>query len=156
AVLRWGEPRLTRDVDLTILAGFGDEEAVVDGLFDRFEARIDDARQFALHNRVALLRAANGVPGDGALCGLAFQQRGVGRASLWDVKEARLLTCCAEDLIVHKAFAGRDRDWLDVQGIIIRQGEHIDSGLVLRELAPLAALKDDDMIDRLQALFDIR
>jgi hypothetical protein len=52
AVLRWGEPRLTRDIDLTVLAGFGAEEAVVDGLFDRFEARIDDARPFALRNRV--------------------------------------------------------------------------------------------------------
>jgi hypothetical protein len=156
AVLRWGEPRLTRDVDLTILAGFGAEEAVVDGLFGRFEARIDDARQFALHNRVALLRAANGVPVDVALGALDFEQRAVERASLWDVKETQLLTCCAEDLIVHKAFAGRDRDWLDVEGIIIRQGEDLDSELVLRELAPLAELKDDDTIDRLQALFGIR
>jgi hypothetical protein len=57
---------------------------------------------------------------------------------------------------VHKAFAGRDRDWLDVEGIVIRQGEYLDSGLVLRELAPLAALKDDDTIDRLQALFGSR
>ena len=32
AVLRWGEPRLTRDVDLTVVAGFGDEERVVDAL----------------------------------------------------------------------------------------------------------------------------
>jgi hypothetical protein len=31
AVLRWGEPRLTRDIDLTILASFGAEKAVVDG-----------------------------------------------------------------------------------------------------------------------------
>lgn len=156
AVLRWGEPRLTRDIDLTVLAGFGAEEPVVNGLFDRFEARIDDARQFALHNRVALLRAVNGVPIDVALGALDFEQRAVERASLWDVKEAQLLTCCAEDLIVHKAFAGRDRDWLDVEGIVIRQGEYLDSGLVLRELAPLAALKDDDTIDRLQALFGIR
>jgi hypothetical protein len=44
AVLRWGEPRLTRDIDLTIIAGFGAEEPVVDGLLDRFDARIDDAR----------------------------------------------------------------------------------------------------------------
>jgi hypothetical protein len=30
AVQRWGEPRLTQDVDLTLLAGFGSEEAYVD------------------------------------------------------------------------------------------------------------------------------
>jgi len=110
------EPLVRRCGDLTILAGFGTEEAVVDGLLDRFEARIEDARQFALRNRVALLRAANGVPVDVALGALDFERRAVQRASPWDVKEAQLLTCCAEDLIVHKAFAGRDRDWLDIEG----------------------------------------
>jgi hypothetical protein len=157
AVLRWGEPRLTRDIDLTILAGFGAEGAIVDGLFDRFEARIDDARQFALRNRVALLRATNGVPVDVALGALDFEHRAVQRASLWDVKEAQLLTCSAEDLVVHKAFAGRDRDWLDVEGIVIRQGEVLDSNLVRTELAPLAELKGSyDAVDRLQALIDAR
>lgn len=155
AVLRWGEPRLTRDIDLTILAGFGAEEAVVDGLFDRFEARIDEARQFALRNRVVLLRAANGVPVDVALGALDFEQRAVQRASVWDVKEAQLLTCSAEDLVVHKAFAGRDRDWLDVEGIVIRQGDALDGDLVCTELAPLAELKGSyDTVDRVQALLD--
>lgn len=89
AVLRWGEPRLTRDIDLTILAGFGAEDVVVDGLLARFEARIDDARQFALRNRVTLLRSDTGVPIDVALGALDFEQRSVERASLWDVKEAQ-------------------------------------------------------------------
>lgn len=30
AVLRWGELRLTQDVDLTLLAPFGSEEEIVD------------------------------------------------------------------------------------------------------------------------------
>ena len=32
AVQRWGEPRLTRDADLTLLTGFGDEEGFADAL----------------------------------------------------------------------------------------------------------------------------
>jgi len=31
-VQRWAEPRVTDDVDLTLLAGFGDEEGFVDDL----------------------------------------------------------------------------------------------------------------------------
>lgn len=155
AVLRWGEPRVTQDIDLTIMAAFGDESPVVDGLLGHFPARIDNAREFALRNRVALLKAANGVPIDVALGALDFEQRAVERASWWDVGETRLLTCSAEDLVVHKAFAGRDRDWLDVEGIVVRQGEALDRGLVLRELAPLAELKgSNDALDRLQALLD--
>ena len=41
-----GEPRLTRDIDLTILAEFGNEEPVIDGLLGRFTARFDNAREF--------------------------------------------------------------------------------------------------------------
>jgi hypothetical protein len=29
AVQRWGEPRVTRDVDLTVLAGFGSEDRFI-------------------------------------------------------------------------------------------------------------------------------
>jgi hypothetical protein len=51
AVQRWGEPRLTQDVDLTILTGFGSEERWIDALLRRFEARRPDARDFALGTR---------------------------------------------------------------------------------------------------------
>ncbi len=155
AVLRWGEPRLTRDVGLTILAGYGSEAPVVDELLDRFTSRIDDARAFALQNRV-VLRAQNEVPVDVALGALDFESRAVQRSSPWHVGEVSLLTCGAEDLVVHKAFAGRDRDWLDVEGVVVRQGEALDRDRVLDELGPLLALKGSpDDIERLRAVFDV-
>lgn len=76
AVVRWGEPRLTRDVDLTVMAPLGSEAVIADALLDRFEPRHDDARAFALENRVVLLRAANGTPVDVALGALDFEARG--------------------------------------------------------------------------------
>ena len=153
AVLRWGEPRLTRDIDLTILADFGDEEPVIDGLLSRFTARFDNARDFARRHRVALLAADNGVPVDVALGALDFEERAVQRASAWNVDEASLFTCSAEDLVVHKVFAGRDRDWVDVAGIIQRQRGGLDRDLVLDELAPLLELKGSASdLDRLRQL----
>ena len=50
---RWGEPRATRDVDLTVLALYGDEVPVVEALLDRFTPRRTDAHEFALANRFA-------------------------------------------------------------------------------------------------------
>ncbi|MDB6003756.1 MAG: hypothetical protein JWR15_743, partial [Prosthecobacter sp.] len=52
AVQHWGEPRFTKDVDLTVLTGFGGEEVIVDGLLKHFEPRIPDAREFSLQRRV--------------------------------------------------------------------------------------------------------
>ena len=155
ATIRWGEPRLTRDIDLTILARFGHEEPVVDVLLDRFRARLDDAREFAIRNRVALLSASNGVPVDVALGALDFEERAVQRASAWDTGEVSLLTCSADDLVVHKVFAGRDRDWADVAGIVIRQGSSLDRDVILLELAPLLNAKASTAdLSRIQKLLD--
>ena len=152
AVQRWGEPRETVDVDLTLLTGFADERRYVSVLMDRFEARIDDAAQFASVNRVLLLRAASGVGLDIALGGLPFEELAVSRASMFTYPpDIPLLTCSAEDLLVLKAFADRPKDWLDIEGILIRQSESLDWSYVRAQLAPLAELKDaPELVDKLE------
>ena len=42
AVQRWSEPRVTRDVDLTLLTGFGGEDEFIDALLTAFPARIEN------------------------------------------------------------------------------------------------------------------
>jgi hypothetical protein len=144
AVLRWGEPRLTRDVDVTIVTGYGQEASFVDVLLDRFEPRQDDAREFALRHRVLLLSSDGGIPIDVALGALPFERRSTDRATPWMIGAGRALrTCSAEDLVVHKVFAGRDRDWVDVEGVVARQGQDLDAGLIWEELEPLLAARDD-------------
>jgi hypothetical protein len=154
AVQRWGEPRLTRDVDLTILAGFGDPQPFVDALLERFQSRLDEPAEFARRNRVLLLRSAAGIGIDVALGGLPFEERSVRRSSNWAVTESeRLRTCSAEDLVVHKVFAGRDRDWADVRGIVARQASSLDVALVVDELRPLLEAKGDGgALDKLRAI----
>lgn len=154
AVQRWGEPRLTQDVDLTLLTGFGDEESYIDALIEALSARRADTREFALTHRVLLLRTASGVDVDIALGAFPFEERSVGRASRWSWPQGgSLLTCSAEDLIVHKAFAGRDRDWADVESILTRQHQKLDLSLTRSELKPLLELKEEtDALDKLEML----
>jgi hypothetical protein len=143
AVLRWGEPRETVDVDLTLVTGFGGEEPFIRALLGRYEARIAEAEEFARTRRVLLLRAPSGVGLDIALGGLPFEETMVDRASPFPfTPDAALRTCSAEDLIVLKAFAARPRDWLDVEGIIVRQSGRLDWSYVRSQLAPLAELKE--------------
>lgn len=66
------------------------------------------------------------------------------RSSLWRVPDVDALrTCGPEDLLVHKVFAGREQDWVDVRGILTRQANSLDISLVLGELAPLLDLGGD-------------
>jgi hypothetical protein len=155
AVQRWGEPRLTQDVDLTLLTGFGREEAFVDPLLGVFAPRRPDAREFALRYRVLLLEGQSGVPLDVSLGAMPFEERAVLRASEFPIEAgAALLTCSAEDLVVFKTFAGRAKDWLDVESIALRQAS-LDQALIWRELEPLLELKGSpESADRLRAVLD--
>jgi hypothetical protein len=159
ALLRWGEPRETVDVDLTLLTGFGGEHRFVSILLSRFEPRIEDAARFALTNRVLLLRTTSGVGLDIALGGLPFEESVVARSSAYTFpSDVFLRTCSAEDLIVLKSFAARPKDWLDVEGIIVRQTGRLDWAYIRHHLSPLAELKGEpellEQLDRRRQEFE--
>ncbi|HEY6168702.1 MAG TPA: nucleotidyl transferase AbiEii/AbiGii toxin family protein [Verrucomicrobiae bacterium] len=154
AVQRWGHPRFTQDIDLTLLTGFGEEEKFVDALLEELDPRRPDARAFALQHRVLLARTRGGVDVDVALGALPFEERSVARATAWTVREGAVMTTCsAEDLVVHKVFAGRGRDWGDVETVLIRQHGKLNFGEIRAELKPLLQLKGEpeslDKLDRL-------
>jgi hypothetical protein len=147
ALQRWGEPRETIDVDVTLLTGFGHEEEFVRELLSWYEARVPEPLAFALANRVLLLQARSGVGIDVALGGMPFEESAVARATPYEFAPGIfLLTTSAEDLIVMKAFAARPKDWVDVEGIVIRQGEAIDWNYIEHHLQPLVTLKEEPEI----------
>jgi hypothetical protein len=154
ALQRWGQPRLTNDIDLTILAGFGNETVYVDAMLKRYEARVSGSREFALKHRVLLLQSREGIPIDVALGGIAFEERAVSRATRYEfLPGVSLLTCSAEDLIVLKAFADRPRDWADVDTILARRQAQLHWDYIFEQLEPLCELKGaPEIIDRLQRL----
>jgi hypothetical protein len=143
AVQHWGEPRVTRDVDVTLMAGFGSEEHFAQTLLKRFQARVPDFWEKTLRARVALLKDENGVGLDVALGALPFEEQAIQRSrEIRFLREWSLRICSAEDLVVMKALAGRTRDWLDVETVLIRQGAKLDWPYILRELNALSELAE--------------
>jgi len=155
AVIRWGEMRMTQDVDLCILSEFGTEERYIDSFLTAFKPRISDAADFALINRVLLLSASNGIDIDLSFAGLPFEQQMIERASSFSFcKDCEpLITCSAEDLIILKAFADRMKDWADIEGILVRHRQHLDLDYVIKQLTPLCELKEEpDIIKKIHKL----
>ena len=155
AVVRWGQPRATQDVDVTLMTGLGSEAQYVDPLLESFSGRLPDTRQFALENRVLLVSASNGIPLDITLAAYAYEEQIISRATAFEyVPGVPLTTASAEDLIILKAFAARDQDWVDIKSILIRQQGKLDKKLILSELTPLVELKEEpEILDRLKKLF---
>ena len=143
AVLRWGKPRTTYDVDGTLLTLFDHEDHYIDTLLARFKSRIADAKDFALTYRVLLLTASNDMAVDISLGGMPFEQQMVERSSVFEYdKGYELRTCSAEDLIVLKAFAARDKDWADVDSILRRQKGKLDTDYICENLKQLCEWKE--------------
>lgn len=154
AVQRWGEPRFTQDLDLTLITGFGNEQKFMDILLARFASRLSDPVEFALKNRVLLLSLESKVPIDVSLGALPYEERLVGRSSEFSLTEKIVInTCSAEDLIILKVFAGRDRDWADVRAVLTRQGRRLDYSLIFGELPELLEIKGEiEALDRLKKI----
>jgi hypothetical protein len=81
ALVRWGDPRATVDVDLSLFTDFGTEAPFVDDLLAHFAPRIPNARDFALEHRVLLLYTPAGDGLDIALAGLPFEWDMIARSS---------------------------------------------------------------------------
>jgi hypothetical protein len=155
AVQRWGEPRVTKDLDVTLITTFGQERPVIESLLKRYQSRQDDPVNFAIQFRILLLQDLLNTPIDLSLGGLDYEHRAVKRSSLWGpTGEANIQTCSSEDLVVLKAFASRPQDWIDVEKVIIRQGSKLDRELIEQELTPLAELKEEpEILRQLSQLF---
>lgn len=152
ANFRWGTPRLTNDLDLTVLTGFGGEEPVIAALLEDLAPRIADAAEFARRHRVLLLRTADGIAVDVALGAMPFEEAAIERATEAELTPGAFLrTCSATDLVVHKAFAGRPQDWVDIEGVLVRQQGKLLWPQLWADLTELAVLKDaPELVEELE------
>jgi hypothetical protein len=58
-----------------------------------------------------------------------------------------------EDLIIHKAIAAREKDWIDIEGILTRQRGRLDQEHILNWLDQFAqALDRPEVVTRYQGL----
>jgi len=153
ALQRWGEPRFTADADLSVLVEPGQEMLVVRKLLENLSSRIEETEDFAARTRVVLLKSSQGIGIDIVLGGLPYERRVIERSSMWSVTDtSNLRTCSAEDLVIMKVFAARDKDWADVTSVLERQGRGLQLDLIRTELTPLLAAKEEPYLaEKLEA-----
>jgi hypothetical protein len=138
-----GQARTTNDVDLTIWAEIGEELPILKAILKKFRARESDPIEFALANRVLLVKATNSVPIDIGLAMHPFEDEMLSRATQFEVvKGLNLPVLSAEDVVVTKVFAGRPRDWFDVEGLFDRLGPKLDYDAIVLRLEGIGELFD--------------
>jgi predicted nucleotidyltransferase len=149
----WGRPRATQDADLTVLVPLEEERSFLEDLVRVFPGRISDVIDFARKSRVALLTASNGIPLDVALGIPGYQEEMIQRAVSTEFdRGVSVRVCSPEDLIIHKAVAGRGQDRQDILAVLERRPE-LDLTYVQKWLAEFdQALGVDDATRTFQTI----
>ncbi len=127
ATLVWGRPRLTTDVDVTVRCRIPTDDLVRALDTHGFSLRIDVADTFVRTTRVLPVEhRTSGLALDVVLAGPGLEDTFLERAVPIDVAGTVVPFISAEDLIVTKLLAGRQKDMEDVRGVLSERGSSLD------------------------------
>jgi predicted nucleotidyltransferase len=151
AVLLHGSPRLTEDIDITL----GADPAALPDLLHACAAlglkplplRVDEFVQetFVLPVR----HEATRLRVDFIFSSTPYERQAIARAEQVSIGGASVPFASAEDLILHKLFAGRPRDLEDVRGVVRRKGRALDWSYVERWAAEFASIPGREQLPEL-------
>jgi len=135
AVLLYGEPRLTRDIDITL--GLGVEnltrlEALTGALGLR--TLVADDKEFVTRTMVLpTIDDRSGIRVDFIFSFSPYERQALARAKKIELQGTPITFVALEDLIIHKVIAGRARDIEDIKTILVKNPAY-DSAYIERWL----------------------
>jgi len=135
----WGLVRATRDIDIKVLVADTGYDSVRLGLREAFPQR---ARQRAPDNPLIVSVTIEGITVDFLLTLPGYEELIVSRAVQRDLNGWAAWICSAEDLIIQKVVAGRPKDWLDVENVLLVQRGQLDEAYIEEWLAQFAEVLD--------------
>jgi predicted nucleotidyltransferase len=122
AVLIHGEPRFTRDIDVTLGVGPDSLQDLISAIKPLgWVALPQEPETFVAQTMVLPCEdTGTGIRIDFIFGLTAYEQESIQRAKPVQIEGAAVLFAGAEDLIIHKMIAGRPRDLEDVAGIVAK------------------------------------
>lgn len=131
AVLLYGEPRLTKDIDITLgigIEGLTRIAKVISALSLR--PLVSNMEEFVRETMVLpVLDEKSGIRVDFIFSFSPYERQAIGRAKGIMIGRTEVKFASLEDVIIHKIIAGRPRDMEDVETILIKHQEY-DSGYI--------------------------
>ncbi len=152
ALSQWGTIRATRDVDIKVLVPEMNYQEVRQAIYRAFP---DQARLQGPENPFIVAVTIEGVIVDFLLTLPGYEENIIERAVKRDFDALSVWICSAEDLIIQKAIAGREKDWPDVEALFIEQWGKLDQTYIEDWLSQFAeALEKPELLNRIHALMN--
>ena len=147
AVGAWGDPRVTRDVDLKVLLGRQDADRLLALLAPDYASLLPDPRAALQKQAMLFVEDTAGVRLDLLLADTPYDVEAIRRGQDAEIAPNVVIHLCSpEDLIIYKLISTRARDHDDARGVIRRQGDALDDRYVLNWLRQFEAALDDSTL----------
>ncbi len=153
AVLIYGEPRLTKDIDITLGVGVEKLDKVISIAKDlKFDFLVENPDQFVKKNMV--LPAIDRVSGfriDFIFSFTDYEKKAIERANVIIIGNKKVRFASVEDIVIHKLFAGRPRDIEDLKNILRKSGG-VDYEYVINWLKIFDSSNEEKLLYKFQNL----
>ncbi len=147
AVALWGEPRVTRDVDLKVLLTRDEAGRLLSVLTPGYTPLLPDPQRALKEQAMLFVQDPTGTRLDLLLADTPYDVQAIQRGRIVEVHPgASIRACSPEDLIIYKLVSTRLRDHEDAAGIVRRQGGQLDDRYVLHWLRQFEQALDDSTL----------
>ncbi len=135
ALLIYGEPRLTNDIDITIDGGLEKYNLLID-ISNNLKLKILPENPFEFVKKtmvLPMLDEKTGLRIDIIFSYSLYEKEAFKRVNKIKIDDVGVNYVSVEDLIIHKIISGRERDFEDVKNIILKN-KNIDEEYILKWL----------------------
>jgi predicted nucleotidyltransferase len=126
AVLLYGEPRLTKDIDITLgigIEGLAKIKRVVSSL--HLEYLADHVEEFVKETMVLpVIDAPSGIRVDFIFSNSPYERQAIERARPIKFGKTDVKFAALEDVVIHKIIAARARDIEDIRCILLKNPDY--------------------------------
>lgn len=126
AVLLYGEPRLTKDIDITLGVGI-DRLSLIEKIAKSIRLRplISEIEDFVKDTMVfPTIDDPSGIRVDFIFSYSSYERQAIERAKEIKFGQTEVKYAALEDVVIHKIIAGRARDIEDVQYILLKDPDY--------------------------------
>lgn len=149
AVLLYGEPRLTRDIDITLGAALDRLKDVVALAKDMGLLPLADPETFARRTMVLPCQEPDsGIRVDFIFSHSLYEQQAIARARAIEMQGVAVMFASPEDLVVHKVIAGRPRDLEDARIVLMKHPE-MDISYIRKWVKEFETALGEQLVQRL-------
>ena len=122
AVLLYGEPRLTKDIDITLGIGVNEYKKILSAVTElNLKALIDNPESFVNEFMVLpVIDEKSGIKIDFILSFTLYEKDAIKRAKKVKLGKTMVNFASLEDVVIHKIIAGRARDLEDIRNILLK------------------------------------